>query len=149
MINRNFLRNSFPREKKGARRKFNFCTPGSWCLSFHQMTSVKKTRASVTLGHLGKISSPDGRSPINSIFQTLLYITVPMTNGQCSTNSVVPWETQSGRSIAELVLPVTGKYSHKYLHYVWADACITQQLLCNSVPSAAWCRVRVKENAWN
>lgn len=59
MINRTFLRNSFPREKKGARRKFTFCTTGSWCLSFHQMPSVKKTRSFSDTRSLGqdKLSS--------------------------------------------------------------------------------------------
>lgn len=57
------------------------------------------------------------------------------------------WERQSARSIAELVLPVTVRYSHKYPHCVWADACITQQLLYNSVPPGTGCKS--KRTAWN
>lgn len=108
MSNRNFLRNSFPREKKGAIRNFSLI----FIISSGDFSA--KNKSSSDTRPLGQDKLSWWLKFHQRYLSMILYITVPMTNGQCSTNSVLPWKTQSG-SWAELVLPATGKYSHKYL----------------------------------
>lgn len=82
MISKNFLRNSFPEGKKGARRKLSVYTARIlvFIISSDPIYDFsEKRRASGTaVGHLGKISSHDGKT--KQIFQMFLCVTVPVTN---------------------------------------------------------------------